>query len=48
MREKIKLESSAGTGHFYTTTKNKRTKPEKIEMMKSPIRRRASTMYKEN
>ncbi|MGH8704271.1 MAG: 50S ribosomal protein L33, partial [Burkholderiales bacterium] len=25
MREKIKLESSAGTGHFYTTTKNKRT-----------------------
>ena len=23
MREKIKLESSAGTGHFYTTTKNK-------------------------
>ncbi|HEY5293286.1 MAG TPA: 50S ribosomal protein L33, partial [Burkholderiales bacterium] len=25
MREKIKLESTAGTGHFYTTTKNKRT-----------------------
>ena len=25
MREKIKLESSAGTGHFYTTTKNKKT-----------------------
>lgn len=24
MREKIKLESSAGTGHFYTTDKNKR------------------------
>ena len=24
MREKIKLESTAGTGHFYTTTKNKR------------------------
>ncbi|MDZ4189291.1 MAG: 50S ribosomal protein L33, partial [Hydrogenophaga sp.] len=22
-REKIKLESTAGTGHFYTTTKNK-------------------------
>ena len=30
IREKIKLVSSAGTGHFYTTTKNKRTKPEKI------------------
>ena len=25
MRDKIKLVSSAGTGHFYTTTKNKRT-----------------------
>ena len=24
-REKIKLESTAGTGHFYTTTKNKRS-----------------------
>ena len=33
-REKIKLESSAGTGHFYTTDKNKKTTPEKIEMMK--------------
>jgi large subunit ribosomal protein L33 len=30
MREKIKLESSAGTGHFYTTTKNKRTTPDKL------------------
>ena len=30
-REKIKLESTAGTGHFYTTTKNKRTTPEKIK-----------------
>ncbi|HBG30855.1 MAG TPA: 50S ribosomal protein L33, partial [Gammaproteobacteria bacterium] len=27
MRDKIKLVSTAGTGHFYTTTKNKRTKP---------------------
>ena len=24
-REKIRLNSSAGTGHFYTTTKNRRT-----------------------
>ncbi len=24
MRDKIKLLSTAGTGHFYTTTKNKR------------------------
>ncbi|MEK9825398.1 MAG: 50S ribosomal protein L33, partial [Methylotenera sp.] len=34
MREKIKLESSAGTGHFYTTTKNKRTMPGKFEIKK--------------
>ncbi len=25
MRDKIRLVSSAGTGYFYTTTKNKRT-----------------------
>ena len=29
-REKIKLESTAGTGHFYTTSKNKKTMPEKL------------------
>ncbi|SVE32748.1 uncharacterized protein METZ01_LOCUS485602, partial [marine metagenome] len=28
MRDKIKLVSSAGTGHYYTTTKNKRTTPD--------------------
>ena len=33
-RDKIKLESTAGTGHFYTTTKNKRTTPAKNEIMK--------------
>ena len=32
MREKIKLVSSAGTGHFYTTTKNKKTMPDKMEI----------------
>ncbi len=47
MREKIKLESSAGTGHYYTTTKNKRTKPEKIEMMKFDPKARKHVMYKE-
>ena len=34
VREKIKLVSSAGTGHFYTTSKNKRTMTEKLEMKK--------------
>ena len=47
MREKIKLESSAGTGHFYTTTKNKRTKPEKLEMKKFEPVALKHVMYKE-
>ena len=46
-REKIKLESSAGTGHFYTTTKNKKTKPEKMEMKKFDPKARKHVMYKE-
>ncbi|AOY02371.1 MULTISPECIES: 50S ribosomal protein L33 [Betaproteobacteria] len=47
MREKIKLESSAGTGHFYTTTKNKRTMPEKMEIKKFDPVVRKHVMYKE-
>jgi large subunit ribosomal protein L33 len=47
MREKIKLESTAGTGHFYTTTKNKRTMPDKMEIKKfDPVARR-HVLYKE-
>lgn len=34
MREKIKLVSSAGTGYFYTTTKNKRKQPDKLKLKK--------------
>jgi large subunit ribosomal protein L33 len=47
MREKIKLESSAGTGHFYTTTKNKKTMPEKMEVMKFDPVARKHVVYKE-
>ena len=47
MREKIKLESSAGTGHFYTTTKNKRTMPDKMEIKKYDPKVRKHVMYKE-
>jgi large subunit ribosomal protein L33 len=47
MREKIKLESSAGTGHFYTTTKNKRTMPDKMEIIKFDPRVRRHVLYKE-
>ena len=46
-REKIKLESSAGTGHFYTTNKNKKTTPEKIELMKFDPKARKHVEYKE-
>ena len=48
MREKIKLVSSAGTGHFYTTTKNKRTKPEKMEIKKYDPVVRKHVLYKES
>jgi large subunit ribosomal protein L33 len=47
MRDKIKLESSAGTGHFYTTSKNKKTMPEKMEMKKFDPVARKHVMYKE-
>jgi large subunit ribosomal protein L33 len=47
MRDKIKLVSSAGTGHYYTTTKNKRNKPEKMEMRKYDPVVRKHVAYKE-
>lgn len=47
MRDKIKLVSSAGTGHFYTTTKNKRTKPEKLSFRKYDPVVRKHVEYKE-
>ncbi len=33
-REKIKLVSTAGTGHYYTTTKNKKNTTEKLVLNK--------------
>ena len=33
-RDKIRLISTAGTGHFYTTDKNKKTTPNKMEISK--------------
>ena len=47
-REKIKLVSTAGTGHFYTTTKNKKTHPEKMEVKKFDPRVRQHVAYKES
>lgn len=46
-REKIRLNSSAGTGHFYTTTKNRRTTPSKMEIMKYDPVVRKHVLYKE-
>lgn len=46
-REKIKLISSAGTGHFYTTTKNKKNQPGKMEIKKFDPKVRKHVMYKE-
>jgi len=48
MREKIKLVSSAGTGHYYTTTKNKRLHPDKMEIKKYDPKARKHVAYKES
>jgi len=47
MREKIRLMSSAGTGHYYTTTKNRRLHPEKMEVKKFDPVARKHVVYKE-
>ncbi len=47
MREKVKLLSTAGTGHFYVTMKNKRLHPEKMDVMKYDPVVRKHVSYKE-
>jgi len=47
MRDKIKLVSSAGTGHYYTTDKNKRNMPDKFEIKKYDPVIRKHVIYKE-
>lgn len=47
MQEKIKLVSSAGTGHYYTTAKNKRNHPAKLELKKYDPVARKHVVYKE-
>jgi len=47
VREKIRLNSSAGTGHFYTTTKNKKNQSGKMEIKKYDPVVRQHVMYKE-
>ena len=47
MRDKIKLVSTAGTGYFYTTTKNKRTMPNNMEINKFDPVVRQHVVFKE-
>ena len=46
-REKIRLVSSASTGHFYTTYKNRRNMPDKLEIKKFDPVTRQHVIYKE-
>ncbi|MFZ5465777.1 MAG: 50S ribosomal protein L33 [Halothiobacillaceae bacterium] len=46
-RDKIKLVSSAGTGFYYTTTKNKRNTPDKLEFRKFDPVVRQHVIFKE-
>ncbi|BBP42533.1 50S ribosomal protein L33 [Thiosulfativibrio zosterae] len=47
MRDKIKLLSSAGTGYFYTTDKNKKNMPGKFEIKKYDPVVRKHVIFKE-
>jgi large subunit ribosomal protein L33 len=47
MREKIRLVSTAGTGYFYTTTKNRRNMPGKMVIKKYDPKIRKHVDFKE-
>jgi large subunit ribosomal protein L33 len=47
VRIKIKMESTAGTGYFYTTTKNPRTTTEKLELRRYDPVVRKHVVFKE-
>ena len=47
MRDKIKLVSTAQTGHYYTTTKNKKLNKDKLEIKKFDPVVRKHVLYKE-
>lgn len=46
MREKIRMQSTESE-YFYTTDKNKKTKPEKLQMKKYDPRVRKHVLFKE-
>ena len=47
MREKIRMVSTADTGFFYTTYKNKRNTPDKLEIKKYDPMARKHVAFKE-
>ena len=47
MRTIVKLVSTAGTGHFYTTTKNPKNQSGKLELRKYDPVLRMRVLYKE-
>lgn len=47
MREKIRLVSTAGTGFFYTTMKNRKNTPEKLLLKKYDPKIRQHVDFKE-
>ena len=47
MREKIRLVSTAGTGFFYTTMKNRKNTPEKLLLKKYDPKIREHVDFKE-
>lgn len=48
MRTIVKLVSTAGTGHFYTTTKNPKTKTGRLELRKYDPKVRKHVLYRES
>ncbi|MGB5327537.1 MAG: 50S ribosomal protein L33 [Gammaproteobacteria bacterium] len=48
MRDLIKLVSTAGTGHYYTTDKNKKNTPDKLVLKKYDPVVRKHVEYKES
>ena len=47
MRDKIRLVSTAGTGYFYTTEKNKKKMSKKMEIKKYDPKIRKHVIFKE-
>lgn len=47
MRDKIKMVSTAGTGYYYTTNKNKKNTPDKLEKKKFDPKIRKHVIFRE-